>query len=112
MPVGRLVPAIATVRIIDRDTYKPSPEIDSPTIAVTAGNNNAATIFLSPNTGANATVNRAISIPLTAGQTFTFNGMKLGTGGDRNILMGTGLYYVSSSATPNTAVFTYLKQST
>lgn len=90
---------------------------------VTAAAGNAGTIYVAFNLGpgdsnatraqtvATATGRERTFLKLAAGQSYTFNGMNLGSAADRDIVFGTGYSYIHASATPNNlAICSWLEQ--
>lgn len=91
----------------------------SPSLTVTAAGGNTATIYLAfplSATGtthyspATATRRENTMIKLTAGQSFTFTGVPVGTA-YRDLVFGSQRSYVHSSATPAKAIISYYIQS-
>jgi hypothetical protein len=111
---GRLKLVQATLRIgynVANSVPKIGPTIDSPSITLTAANNNSATIFFRETASAGAANLRATAVPLTAGQSFTFTGVPIGKMGYRNVSFGTGnAIYLATNSTPQIAIFSYYVQ--
>jgi hypothetical protein len=111
---GRLKYVNATKRIglQGGKSWVISPDIDSPSVTLTAANRNTATLFFAYAAGeANATSIRATSVPLTAGQSFTFTGVPIGNLGYRNVSFASGNpLYLTAVSTPQMAVFGYYIQ--
>jgi hypothetical protein len=110
---GRLIYTSATLRIgLDGAAVsKICPELDSPSITLTAANRNTASIFFSSTAFSSATNRRSSMVPLTAGQSFTFTGVPIGHLGYRNVAMGTGNpLYLAANSTPQVAIFGYYTQ--
>ena len=110
--VGRLIITQATLRVPSANTPVTLTTVtESPSLAITAGNSNGATVFVTSTRLTNATDYRRGGIPLTAGQTFTFTGIPVSGAQYRNICFGTGYTYFNATATPCNVILTYYTQS-
>jgi hypothetical protein len=110
---GRLIYVTATHRVGLNGGAVPviGPTIDSPSITLTAANSNTATLFFKCCAVSGAVDTRAQCVPLTAGQSFTFTGVPIGSMGYRNVSFATGNpIYLSAVSTPQVAIFGYYKQ--
>lgn len=110
---GRLQVTQATLRMLTAASPRSFSDFrESPSVAITAANSNAATIFVGANRSSLSNINdaRRTGIPLTAGQTFTFTGVPIGGAQYQNICFGSGYTYFTAAGTGNCAIYTYYKQ--
>ena len=116
--------AQATVRLAEMATGIPFPSaayVDTPTMMVTAAGGNGGTVYLcacatttspgitSLGAGRGATIRETTMIPLAAGESVTFTGQPIGSGGDLYYRFGTGYSYLFGSATSQKIICTYAK---
>jgi hypothetical protein len=113
MAYGRFYLKMATLRVGTYGAGVPdiSPTIDSPSITVTAANNNSATVFMFTDCTLNATARRRVAIPFTAGQSLSFTGVPIGESGFRNVAFATpsNAVYFAANSTPMVMVLSYYK---
>jgi hypothetical protein len=114
--IGRINLAQASMRLYAANVSYPvtaAATLDTPSLMITASNNNAATIFILGNglMAADALSLRKNGIPLTKNQSFSFTGVKLGRLGYRNFVSATGnQLYIACNATPKTVILTYFDE--
>ena len=111
---GRLVITQATLRISTAASPKTFTDFrEAQSVAVTASNSNAGTIFLGTTRVGISNIGdaRRRGVPLTAGQTWTFTGTPEQGAQYKNVCFGTGYLYFTAAATGNCAIFTYYTQS-